>query len=330
MSIRSVLTLAPLRMSLIGGGTDFKSFYTKHDGIVISMAIQKYVYVHIKKHDPLFQERYRISYSDVEHCNERSEIKNLIVRAALTLLNIDEPLQISISSDLPSNSGLGSSSSFTVALLLGLHAMRGEKISAAQLAEEACEVEIGLLKSPIGKQDQYASAFGGFNTFEFLKDERVRIEPIKIKKNSLDNFLQNSLLIWTGKIREANEILVDQEQRKIENEMSLIKIKEIAIDFMNQALTHELNPEVSGNLIKRSWELKKNLSPLIYDESVEKLVKKIELTKSLGYKLLGAGGGGFVFVLFKKIDNTIATEFRQNQYFTPVVDFLGARVVSVN
>jgi D-glycero-alpha-D-manno-heptose-7-phosphate kinase len=170
MEIQSVLSVAPLRISFLGGGTDIPTFYTRSKGCVVSAAINKYVYVHIKRHDPLFQERYRISYSEVEHTNSRNSIKNAIVKGCLELLDIDEPIQISTSADLPANSGLGSSSSFAVALLNALHALKNENASAVQLAEEASTVEIELLGSPIGKQDQYAAAFGGLNLFEFSMD----------------------------------------------------------------------------------------------------------------------------------------------------------------
>jgi D-glycero-alpha-D-manno-heptose-7-phosphate kinase len=167
MVFQSCLTIAPLRVSFVGGGSDFPNYYLKNGGAVVSTAISKYVYVHVKRHDPLFQERYRISYSEVEHTQSRESIKNRIVKSSLELLEIDEPLQISTSADLPAASGLGSSSSFAVALLLALHSLKGESVSPLQLSEEACNVEIEMLKSPIGKQDQYASAFGGMNFIEF-------------------------------------------------------------------------------------------------------------------------------------------------------------------
>ena len=142
MRHQSVLTLAPLRISFLGGGTDLPDFYNTHTGKVVSAAINKYVYVHVKRHDPLFQERYRVSYSQIEYADHRDQIKNGIARSCLELLNIDEPLQISTSADIPASSGLGSSSSFAVALLLGLHELLGQSPSAAQLAEEAAHVEI--------------------------------------------------------------------------------------------------------------------------------------------------------------------------------------------
>ena len=181
-----IIARSPLRISLGGGGTDLASYYRDHGGYVLAGAINKYVYVHIKKHDPLFQELFRISYSQVEHTESRNQIKNGIVKSCLELLEIDEPLQISTSADLPASSGLGSSSTFATALLQGLHSLNGRKVSAKQLAEEASHVEIEMLKEPIGKQDQYAAAFGGLNYCEFNANEKVKIEHLEISLNFIE------------------------------------------------------------------------------------------------------------------------------------------------
>jgi D-glycero-alpha-D-manno-heptose-7-phosphate kinase len=330
MIYQSVLTLAPLRVSLVGGGTDFESYYSKFGGMVVSAAINKYVYVHIKRHSSLFQEKYRISYSSTEHCQTRDEIKNLIVRSSLELLGIDEPLQISISADLPSNSGLGSSSSFAVALLLGLHTLKGEQVSAGQIAREACEVEINFMRSPIGKQDQYASSFGGFNCFEFLEDNTVKIQPLDVSKILLNGIFDNSLIIWTGKSREANYILKDQGRRLKDNLEHVHKLKEIANEFKFELKSDLIDINILGNLINQSWELKKKLSPLIFDESLDKLANIIYAQKPIGIKLLGAGGGGFFFTMFKKVDFHVKMNLQNLVYFTPKIDFKGARVISVN
>ena len=164
-------------------------------GRVISTSINKYVYVHLKHHDPLFQERYRISYSEVEHCQNRDEIQNKIVKACLEILEIDEPLQISTSADLPAKSGLGSSSSFCVALLAALIKYQGGAIDKSQIAELACKVEIENLSQPIGKQDQYASCFGGFNLIHFNQDKKVKIEKLNLSHFDSENFLSDSILI---------------------------------------------------------------------------------------------------------------------------------------
>jgi D-glycero-alpha-D-manno-heptose-7-phosphate kinase len=326
--MNSVLTSAPLRISFLGGGTDFASFYERSSGTVLASAIDKYVYVHIKRHDPLFQERFRVSYSEVEHCQSRMEIKNLIVRASLELLDIDIPLQISTSADLPANSGLGSSSSFAVALLLGLHQLKGERVGAAQLAEEACKVEIDYLKSPIGKQDQYIAAFGGVNFIEFLPDGTVKIEPISHLYSIIDDIFANSSLIWSKKSREANLVLSDQEKRSNSNFNELLNLKALTIELCAELKNPNTQLSTIGRLITKGWEIKKELSPLIVSPEISKLMEEISEFEILGSKLLGAGSGGFVYTLHRNllIDSEIIS--KRWPFFSPGPDHEGARVLS--
>lgn len=329
MDFQSVLSLAPLRVSFLGGGSDIPNFYKKHTGAVVSAAINKYVYVHIKRHDPLFQERYRISYSEIEHTQNRNEIKNAIVRSCLELLEIDEPLQISTSADLPANSGLGSSSSFAVALLLGLHAIRGEEISPVQIAEEACQAEIEILKSPIGKQDQYAAAFGGLNYFEFNSNGTVRIEPMYLSKIETRRLLEHSILIWTGQSRKADLILEDQASRASENLNQLIVIAELAQTFKNELMKPDLNWLELGRLISQGWTLKQSFSSKISTPEVEVITSKLNEMNCFGYKLLGAGGGGFIFALMEDSHISSLENMEGWRTFRPKLDQLGARIVSL-
>jgi D-glycero-alpha-D-manno-heptose-7-phosphate kinase len=322
--------MAPLRISFLGGGSDIPSFYEKSPGCVVSAAINKYVYVHIKRHDPLFQERYRISYSEVEHTNERSEIKNSIVRACLELLNMDEPLQISTSADLPANSGLGSSSSFAVALLNGLHAIRGEEVSPVQIAEEACQAEIEILSSPIGKQDQYAAAFGGINYFEFQTNGSVRLEPIYLSRYDTGRFLDNSLLVWTGQSRRADVILKDQHLRAESNFKQLLQITELAKSFKGLLLNPNLEWSELGLMISKGWELKQSLSDKISNDEVQAISSQLDNLGCYGYKLLGAGGGGFIFAIFEEINEYVMNNLLNWRTFRPTLDHAGARIVSVN
>lgn len=330
MNFQSVLSLAPLRISFLGGGTDIPSFYTQHKGAVVSAAINKYVYVHVKRHDVLFQEKYRISYSDVEHTQERGQIKNSIVRACLEFLDMDEPLQISTSADLPANSGLGSSSSFAVALLHALHAIRGEDVSQVQLAEEACYVEIEILKSPIGKQDQYAAAFGGLNLFEFVENGSVRIEPIFTPNVSSGRLFEHSILVWTGQTRSANSILLDQALRSELNVSNLINMKELAFKFKDQLLVPSLDWNNLGELITSGWKLKKELSLKISNQEIQAILTELENVSCGGYKLLGAGGGGFVFALVNNLDTLSKIESKKWSTIRPKLDQSGARIVSVS
>jgi len=329
MRFQSVLSVAPLRVSFLGGGTDIATFYTKNSGGVVSCAINKYVYVHIKRHDPLFQERYRISYSDVEHTSDRNNIKNSIVRSCLELLDIDEPLQISTSADLPANSGLGSSSSFCVALLANLHALKGENVSPAQLAEEACDVEINLLRSPIGKQDQYAAAFGGMNYFYFGLDGKVRIEPLSASSEKISNFMSNIHLFWTGLSRNANSILSAQANRENQNMDSLLALNLITNDFRLEFESELNNHDILGALISKGWEIKKKLEPSIMTTKISDLESRLRLLNPLGYKLLGAGGGGFFLTLFDHKKFLEIENISDIPQFSPQIDNLGVRILSI-
>ena len=211
-SPRFVTTITPQRLSFAGGGTDFADFYLHHGGAVVSATIDKFVYVTVKRHSELFDEKYRLSYSLTEHVDDLDLIKNDIARECLRFLNVDPPLFISTTSDLPVSSGLGSSSSFAVGLLLALHCLRGEEVTAGQLAEEACHIEIDVLGKPIGKQDQYAAAFGGLNFYEFMKDGRVRVESLWNRVTDLQELFDSGTLYWTGVQRRAEDVLGEQQK----------------------------------------------------------------------------------------------------------------------
>lgn len=326
--IQSVLTSAPLRISFLGGGSDIATFYMEHKGAVVSAAINKYVYVHVKRHDSLFQEKYRISYSEVEHVQDRRDIRNDIVRTCLEFLSIEEALQISTSSDLPAFSGLGSSSSFTVALLLALHSLKGQQVSRAQLAEEACFVEIQLLQSPIGKQDQYAAAFGGLNFLEFFNSNSVRIEPILLTSEKSDFLFEHLRLMWTGKMRKAHHVLDDQANRSEQNLSSLQSLVDLAHQFRDSLQKDGLDLRELGSLILSGWELKKNLSARIVTPEVNLIERLLREEISFGHKLLGAGAGGFMLAVLK--DPSLARDFETLKMFQPKLDVWGARVLSSN
>jgi D-glycero-alpha-D-manno-heptose-7-phosphate kinase len=324
-----VLTLAPLRISFLGGGTDLPGFYKAHTGKVVSAAINKYVYVHVKRHDPLFQERYRVSYSQIEYADSRDQIQNGIARSCLEFLNIDEPLQISTSADIPASSGLGSSSSFAVALLLGLHELLGQSPSAAQLAEEAAHVEIRMLKEPIGKQDQYSAAFGGLNQYVFEQNERVTIKPLPLSDEAVKKFFGHSLLIWTEEARSASAVLEDQQRNQDSNVKGLLELTRLVDEFTEALLAPHLDFSHLGSLIKQGWELKQNFSSLISTSQSEKIFTLLQNNKSLGYKLLGAGGGGFVYSIFEHQSLQVSPQFSDWKTFIPSLDNAGARVASL-
>jgi len=192
-----VLTRTPLRVSFAGGGTDLAAFYDVQHGSVISTAINKYIFVTVKRHGDVFNEAIRLNYSKSEQVQQIDEIENNIARECLKFLEIDPPIYISTVGDLPASTGLGGSSSFAVGLLNALHAYRGERVSASQLAEEASHIEIEVLKEPIGKQDQYAAAFGGLNLFCFKAGGDVTVEPVRLLNGTLKSLFDRILMFWT-------------------------------------------------------------------------------------------------------------------------------------
>ena len=326
--IHSVTTMTPLRVSLMGGGTDFPRYYLDHGGIVVSAGIQAHVYVTVMRHSPMFGERYRISYSETERRADRDSIENGIVRGCLELLNIDEPLHISTSADVPAMSGLGSSSSFAVGLLLALHAMHGEDMSAAALAEQACQVELDVLGKPIGKQDQYAAAFGGLNAFHFKPTGRVMVEPIS--QQALGPGITDGLfLIWTGMQRKAEKILADQDRRTEINIQQLDAMKRLASELLTDL--HELSLTLPrlADLLSEGWAMKRGLSDSISNEEIEGFWQELLDAGAVGGKLLGAGGGGFMLAAVPEENKSRFLARMSDRSPLPFqVDSLGARILN--
>src|SRR5215469_6377095 len=209
---RLVVTRTPLRVSFGGGGTDIADFYERNYGAVFSTAIDKYIYVTVKRHSELFCEPIRVNYSATEQVERIDEIQNNIARECLRLLKVDPPIYISTVGDLPASTGLAGSSAFAVGLLHALHAYRGERVTPGQIAEEACHIEIDVLKEPIGKQDQYAAAFGGLNFFRFNPGGAVTVEPVRVRTSFLEDLFDHVLMFWTGIQRDASSVLIEQKK----------------------------------------------------------------------------------------------------------------------
>lgn len=298
-SMKKIITTAtPQRISFAGGGTDINYFYEKHGGLVLSTTIDKFIYVTVKIHNKLFKEKYRLNYSITEHVNVLDDIKNEIARECIRYLEIEESLYISSTSDLPALSGLASSSSFAVGLLHALHQLKGEHVSIAQIAEEACHIEINVLKKPIGKQDQYAAAFGGVNLFTFNKNGTVFLTPVTNK--NIYNIFENSLLFYTDIQRSADEVLSDQKSSFGANETKLLEIKALASDFYSIVNEPRLRLEELGELLNQNWLSKKSLSSKVSNNLIDKYYQTAIQSGALGGKILGAGGGGFLFVIAPK------------------------------
>jgi len=327
---KAITTITPQRISFFGGGTDLPAYYKEHGGGVISTAINQYVYVTVKRHSPLFQEEYRLSYSKTEHTDKLDDIENSIARECLRLIGLESPIYMSTAADLPAASGLGSSSSFAVGLLHALHLLKGERVSPAQLAEEACEVEINILRNPIGKQDQYAAAFGGLNHIKFRKNGRVDIDHIVAQNQLIDTLFENSLLIWTGIQRNASTVLAEQS-KNIKNQTlgynSLLADLEECKKMLLQHNSNFLN--LFGGLLDKSWETKKNLESSVSSNVIDSMHGELKKLGSLGGKLCGAGGGGFLFEIVPVESQNKIIELYGNKRIVKVsAEPLGSRLLS--
>ena len=287
-----IVTRTPLRIPLGGGGTDLPSYYTRFGGFLISAAVDKYIYITVNKR---FENSIRVSYSKTEIVDHPDEIQHPIVREALQLLKIDSGIEITSIADVPSNTGLGSSSAFTVGLLNALHTYKKEKVSALELAEEACYLEIEKLKEPIGKQDQYAAALGGIVCLEINRLGEVRVEQLSLPENSLDQLESNCLLFYTGIKRSAGAILSTQNHSNAGNQNgaweAMHQIKEIGYQIKESFRAGDLDS--FGKLLDQHWQTKKKLSDKISDPQIDTWYGLAKTEGAKGGKLMGAGGGGF-------------------------------------
>ena len=299
LSQNLIVTRTPLRISFAGGGTDLAAFYEHEFGAVLSTAIDKYIYVTVKRHGDLFNEPVRLNYSKTELVKEIDEIENNIVRESLRFLEIDPPLYISTVADLPASTGLGGSSSFAVGLLNALHAFRGERVSAGQLAEEASHIEIDVIKEPIGKQDQYPAAFGGLNLFRFNPGGGVTVEPLHMSNGVLNNFFDHILIFWTGMRRDASSVLNEQNYNTPQNTEFLLKMRQHAHKLHSFINNGQFDVPAFGRVLDETWQLKRQLASNITNEQIDNWYKLAIEAGAEGGKICGAGGGGFLLFFVK-------------------------------
>ena len=291
-----IITRSPLRISLGGGGTDLPSYYRDHGGFVISAAIDKYVYITLHE---TFEREFVIKYSKTELVQSVDEIKHPIIREALKLVPVGAPhLEVVSMSDIPAGTGLGSSGSFTVALLRALHTLNKEFVPRQILAEQACHIEIDLLGEPIGKQDQYIASFGGITCFDFHPDGAVDVRPLQITSETLYNLEDNLLLFFTGFTRSASAILAEQDTRTRGGDSGMID----HLDHIKQ-FGHESKDALEQGDLRRfaaimheHWELKKYRSKSMSNSSIDEYYQLARSHGALGGKLIGAGGGGFLML----------------------------------
>ena len=280
-------------MSFVGGGSDLPVFYRKFGGAVVSTAINQFVYITVNKK---FDEKIRVSYSKTEEAGTVERIKHPLVREAMRLLKIDGGMEITSVADIPGRgSGLGSSSSFTVGLLHALHAYAERYASAEQLAREACEIEIERCGEPIGKQDQYAAAFGGLNYIRFNEDDSVSVEPILCKRETLRTIQDNILVFYTGITRSASDVLKHQQSAVAsEKKKQSVMRKMVALAEQMKSELQRNRAGAFGEIIHEGWLLKKSLTSGISTDAIDDWYAKARKAGAVGGKLLGAGAGGFL------------------------------------
>ena len=297
-----IITRSPLRISLGGGGTDLPSYYRKHSGFLIAAAIDKYVYITVHH---TFVPDLIVKYSRLERVASASELQHPIIREALKLLEVDGGyLELTSMADIPAGTGLGSSGSFTTALLKALHTHNKNLVHAREVAEQACQIEIDRLGEPIGKQDQYIAAYGGITCFHFLPNDQVEASPLRLDTETLYNLEDNLLLFFTGYSRSASAILKDQDQRSRERDKGMVDNLHFVKDlgYQSKEALEAGNLRRFAELMNVHWQHKKQRSGAVTNGEIDGWYDLAMKNGALGGKLIGAGGGGFL--LFYAEDKT--------------------------
>lgn len=285
------ISKTPFRISFVGGGTDFRDYYQKSGGEVISTTIKKYIYVIVSKS---FHNDIRLHYhNEYERCRTAEQVEHDIIRECMKMTGVDN-VEISIVSEIPSGSGLGSSSTLTVGLLNALYAYKGSMPSRYTLAEKACEIEIDILKKPNGKQDQYAAAYGGLNHIEFNPDDTVKINLIPVTFDFKDKIEKRCMLFYTGYSRESASVLAEQNKNTVRNYQILDEMRDFVDDFGACIRNQEL--KYIGKILYESWQLKKKLASNISNTRIDNYCDIAMNNGATGLKINGAGNGGFLLV----------------------------------
>ncbi|MCA9920982.1 MAG: GHMP kinase [Anaerolineales bacterium] len=319
-----IIIQAPLRVSLFGGGTDFPSYFQEHGGCVLTSAIDKYIFVTIKKR---FDAKLRIGYTQTEMVDNISEIKHELIREALRKTGITKGVEISTMGDIPDQgSGLGSSSTVTVGALHAMYTYARQAVLTEQLAQEACEIEREILGKPIGIQDQYISAYGGLRFMTFQKNGAVKSRKVNMSERSLRRLSDNMLLFFTGITRKADTILVEQKQN-IRDRLSILnEMKQIAHYAVEELESG--NVDAVGPLLHQSWELKKQLASRISNPALDGMYETARRAGATGGKISGAGGGGFLLLYCPNgSQETVRDALRDFQEYQFALGMDGSKVI---
>ena len=319
-----IISQTPLRISLAGGGTDLPNYYRKHEGYVVSTAIDKYLYVIVKER---FDDLIYLDYSRKEIVQKIDDIQHDIVREAARFTKLKNGFEVMMLADIPSEgSGLGSSSSLTVGLLNAFNQFQGILVTSKQLAEEACKIEIDILNRPIGKQDQYIAAYGGLKSFRFCKDNSVKVENIIMDSEHKRKLGSNLLLFFTATTRNASSILEEQNIRIKDTIAFHHKIKELAFethDSLNKSAIQDV-----GKFLKENWDLKKKLAEKVSNPDIDKMVDIAMNAGAEGAKISGAGGGGFLLVYCERNhQDRLRTAMKSYRELPFLLEKFGSKVI---
>jgi D-glycero-alpha-D-manno-heptose-7-phosphate kinase len=288
-----ILARAPFRISLGGGGTDLPSYYSKYSGFILSAAINKYLYIYVNR--PAADNFIRIKYSRYEQVASPDEVQHDLVRPTLSLLGLNGSLEIVSMADVPAGTGLGSSSTYLVALLTALHELKREKVPTQALAEQACHIEMNLANHPVGKHDHYLATFGGITCLDIGTDGRVRVSPLDISMTAVEEFRNNVLLFYTGITRSSSDILKKQREDTLQRDSTMVdslnRTKELGYQI-KEALERG-NLDRFGLLLDEHWQNKKRRSDQISDPQIDRWYELAKENGAVGGKIMGAGGGGF-------------------------------------
>ncbi|GAB5556239.1 MAG: GHMP kinase [Schleiferiaceae bacterium] len=321
-----IITKTPFRISFVGGGSDLEAFYAQHTGAVLSTSINKYMY--ISSHKFFDKSKIRTKYSQTETVDTVDELKHPILRTVLNHFDIKGGIEVSSIADVPSGTGMGSSSSFTVGVLHNLSAATNQYYSKDRLASEACKVEIDILKEPIGKQDQYAAAFGGLNTIEFLSNGHTRVTPVQMDPTAYSQLQDNLLMFYVGNQRKASDILAEQKKNTSQEDKftALKKMVGLVYDLKDSFVNGRIDD--MGAILHENWLLKQALASGITNPQISEIYETGLANGATGGKLLGAGGGGFMlFYCPKEKQNQLRNALSHLQHFDFTFEQDGSKLI---
>lgn len=327
-----IISRTPFRVSLFGGGTDFSDYYHKGKygyGAVISTAVNMYTYMTLNKK---FDDMIRVSYSKTEHVDSVDKIEHNLIREAMRIVGIDRGVDIVYMADIPLDSagiGLASSSALAVGILNALYAYKGMHVSAEQLAQEACQIEIDILKNPIGKQDQYAVAYGGLRRYQFNEDDSVFVNPVICQKATREALEKNLLFFYTGITRKSSTVLTEQKSNIPQKQRLLDQLVEITNEAQRALEDNDLSD--IGKMLDDAWQIKRQMASNVSNGLIDEMYAAAKNAGAIGGKILGAGGGGFLMV-YVPVDYQEAVRKAMREYKEIEVCFEpeGSKIIYVN